>query len=97
MTLQTKVTLGSVLLATVIVTVVSGVDLGGFIDLELKATLERADVIKDMAKERVLETVNLRRDLPLDAGTARRRTQAETAQPVSLTQWRSLHRYSVGG
>src|SRR5450755_2678360 len=64
MTLQTKVTFGSVLLATVIVTVVSGVDLGSFMGLELQATLERAEVIKDMAKVEVIETLNSRREVP---------------------------------
>src|ERR1022692_2580309 len=65
MTLQTKVTFGSVLLATVIVTLVSGVDLRSFMDLELEATLERADVIEDVAKEDVIEALNRRRYLGL--------------------------------
>jgi signal transduction histidine kinase len=65
MTLQTKVTLGSVLLATVIVTLVSSLDLGSFIDLELQATAERAVVIKDVAKAAVIETLNRRRDVAL--------------------------------
>jgi signal transduction histidine kinase len=64
MTLQTKVTFGSVLLATVIVTVVSGVDLGSFMGLELQATLERAEVIKDMAKVEVIDTLNSHREVP---------------------------------
>ena len=65
MTLQTKVTLGSVLLATVIVTVVSSVDLGSFMDLELQATAERAGVIKDVAKAAVIETLNRHLSMPL--------------------------------
>src|ERR1017187_1383423 len=65
MTLQTKVTFGSVLLATVIVTAVSGVDLGSFMDLELEATLERADVIKGVATGEVIDTLNRRRDVAL--------------------------------
>src|ERR1039458_7898543 len=65
MTLQTKVTFGSVLLATVIVTAVSGVDLGSFMDLELEATLERADVIKGVATGEVTDTLNRRRDVVL--------------------------------
>src|SRR5450759_3087192 len=65
MTLQTKVTFGSVLLATVIVTAVSGVDLGRFMELELQATLERAEVIKDVAREEVVDTHNRRRDVAL--------------------------------
>jgi signal transduction histidine kinase len=65
MTLQTKVTFGSVLLATVIVTAVSGVDLGNFMDLELEATLERGDVIKGVATGEVTDTLNRRRDVVL--------------------------------
>ncbi len=65
MTLQTKVTLGSVLLATVFVTLVSGVDLVGFMQLELQATFERAEVIKDVAKYTVIDTLNRRRDVVL--------------------------------
>jgi PAS domain-containing protein len=65
MTLQNKVTFGSVLLATVIVTVVSGVDLGSFMELELQATLERATVIKDVARDEVIDTLNRRPDVAL--------------------------------
>ena len=65
MTLQNKVTFGSVLLATVIVAVVSVVDLGSFMDLKLQATLERAEFIKDVAKEEVIDTLNRRRDVAL--------------------------------
>src|ERR1039457_7736933 len=65
MTLQTKVTFGSVLLATVVVTAVSGVDLGRFMDLELETTLERADVIKGVATGEVTDTLNRRRDVVL--------------------------------
>jgi hypothetical protein len=65
MTLQAKATLGSVLLATIMVTLVSGVDLGSFMDLGLEATLERADVIKDVAKDAVIDTLNRRRDVGL--------------------------------
>jgi signal transduction histidine kinase len=65
MTLQTKVTYGSVLLATVIVTTVSGVDLHSFMELELQATLERAEVIKGSAMADIIYTLNLRRDVAL--------------------------------
>ncbi len=53
------------LLATVIVTVVSSVDLGSFMDLELQTTAERAVVIKDVAKAAVIETLNRRREVAL--------------------------------
>jgi signal transduction histidine kinase len=65
MTLQTKVTFGSVLLATVVVTAISGVNLGSFMDLELESTLERADVIKGVATDEVTDTLNRRRDVAL--------------------------------
>src|SRR5664279_3695592 len=65
MTLQAKATLGSMLLASVMVTLVSGVDLGSFMDLGLDATLQRAEVIKDVAKDAVIDTLNRRRDADL--------------------------------
>ena len=65
MTLQAKATLGSVLLATIMVTLVSGVDLGSFMDLGLEATLQRADVIKDVANAAVIDALNRRRDVDL--------------------------------
>src|ERR1035438_4221371 len=65
MTLQAKATLGSVLLATIMVTLVSGVDLGSFMDLGLEATLQRADVIKDVANAAVIDALNRRRDVEL--------------------------------
>src|SRR3954454_15579767 len=65
MKLQTKVTLGSVLLATVIVALVSGVDLYSFMQLKLESTFERAEVIKDVARVMVIDTINSRRDVPI--------------------------------
>ena len=65
MKLQTKVTLGSVLLATVIVALVSWVDLYSFMQLKLESTFERAEVIKDVARVMVIDTINSRRDVPI--------------------------------
>src|ERR1035438_5297765 len=65
MTLQVKATLGSVLLATIMVTLVSSVDLGSYMNLGLEATFERADSIKDVAKDAVIDALNRRRDVPL--------------------------------
>ncbi len=53
MTLQAKLTLGSVLLATLIVTLVSAVDLASLMQMQLTSTLERAEVIKESATEAV--------------------------------------------
>jgi signal transduction histidine kinase len=65
MTLRTKVTLGTVGLATVVVTVVSAVGLRSFMDLQLKATLERAEVINGVAVREVISTLNRRLDVPI--------------------------------
>jgi hypothetical protein len=65
MTLQVKATLGSVLLATIMVTLVSSVDLGSYMNLGLEATFERADSIKDVAKDAVIDALNRQRDVPL--------------------------------
>ena len=46
-------------------TLVSGVDVGSFMELQLQATLERAAVIKDVAKDEVIETLNRRREVSL--------------------------------
>ena len=63
MKLQTKVTLGSVLLATIIVTLVSSVDLYSFMQLKLQSTFERAEVIKDVARVWVTDAVNSHREV----------------------------------
>jgi len=65
MKLQTKVTLGSVLLATLIVTLVSGVDLYSSMQLRLQSTYERAEVIMDVARFSVIDTLNSHRDVAL--------------------------------
>ena len=77
MKLQAKVTLGSVLLATIIVALVSGVDVGSFMDFQLQSTLERAAGIKDVAKDAVIETLNRRRDVSLARSAARSGAQAK--------------------
>src|SRR5258707_6672485 len=58
MTLQAKLTLGSVLLATLIVTLVSMVDMGHLMEFEFKTTLERAELIKSFAADAVKDTLN---------------------------------------
>src|ERR1035441_8543591 len=85
MTLQAKATLGSVLLATIMVTLVSGVDLGSFMDLGLEATLERADVIKDVAKDAVIDALNRRRDVELREALGVLEKSAELAGRLSFT------------
>jgi signal transduction histidine kinase len=58
MTLQAKLTLGSVLLATLIVGLISAVDLGNIMQIEFDSTLDRADLVKSQAIEAVTEAVN---------------------------------------
>jgi hypothetical protein len=58
MTLQAKLTLGSVLLATLIVTLVSAVDLGNLMDFQFHNMLERSELIKWVATEAVKDALN---------------------------------------
>ncbi|HEY1497674.1 MAG TPA: ATP-binding protein [Candidatus Solibacter sp.] len=58
MTLQAKLTLGSVLLATLIVSFISAVDLGNLMQLEFQGVYDRADLVKDLAKDAVIGTRN---------------------------------------
>jgi len=64
MTLQAKLTLGSVLLATLIVTLVSAVDLGNLMQFQFKTTQERAELIKSFAIEEVKDALNRLRATP---------------------------------
>ena len=79
MTLQAKVTLGSMLLAIIIVVLVSGVDVGSFMDFQLQSTFERAAGIKDVAKDAVIETLNRRHDVVV----ARRRCAIRSSSKSS--------------
>src|SRR5207249_3669317 len=58
MTLQAKLTLGSVLLATLIVGLISTVDLRNVMQLEFEFTLERAEMVKRLATSEVIDTLN---------------------------------------
>ena len=66
MTLQAKLTLGSVVLATVIVSVVSGVELGNEIELQFAQTLERARVQQNLAVNLVRQTLNRHRTVGIE-------------------------------
>ena len=57
MTLQAKLTLGSVLLATLIVTLVSVVDLGHLMDFQFNNMLERSELIKWAATDAVKDAL----------------------------------------
>jgi signal transduction histidine kinase/HAMP domain-containing protein len=58
MTLQAKLTLGSVLLATLVVTLISAVDLGNLMQTHFTSTLDRAQTIRMVASDTVNEALN---------------------------------------
>ena len=62
MTLQAKLTLGSVLLATLIVSLISAVYLGNVMELEFASTLDRAELLKSQATFAVTEALNRQRN-----------------------------------
>ena len=65
MTLQAKLTLGNVLMAAAIVTVISVVYLGYIMDLQFDSALRQAQQVSDVAKGYVIDAVNSRPDVPL--------------------------------
>src|ERR1700674_3702119 len=65
MTLQAKLTLGSVVLASLMVGVVSAVDLANEMQGQFESTLERADTLKVVATNMVSQSLNRQRTLPL--------------------------------
>ena len=65
MTLQAKLTLGSVLLATLIVGLISAVDLGSVMQIEFESTLDRAEFAKSQATEIVTQALNQKRTITL--------------------------------
>src|ERR1039458_5332474 len=65
MTLKTTLTLGSVLLAALIAGAISAVDLANVMHLEFDATLDRAQLMKNVAAELVREALNRQRSVPL--------------------------------
>jgi signal transduction histidine kinase len=65
MNLQAKLTLGYVLLASVIVAIISAVYLGNNMQEQFAATLERADVLKTVAADQVRLALNRQRSVPM--------------------------------
>ena len=58
MSTQTRLTLSSVLVMTAIVAIISVLDLGYQMDAQYQATLEHADLLKRMASDAVVDTLN---------------------------------------
>ena len=65
MTLQAKLTLGSVVLASLMVGVVSAVDLVNEMQRQFDSTLERADTLKSVASRMISQSINRQRTLSL--------------------------------
>jgi hypothetical protein len=58
MTLQAKLTLGTVLLVTIVVALISAVDLAGIMQNEFEHTLQRANVVQAVAIDNVKQALN---------------------------------------
>jgi len=67
MKLQAKLTLWYVLLATLMACIISAVDLVNNMEREFDATLERAEMLKNVASKYVSDTLNAERAQPLRA------------------------------
>jgi signal transduction histidine kinase len=65
MNLQAKLTLGAVLLETLIVGTISAVDLGNAVQIEFEAARQPAEVVRLVAGDYVAQTLNRMRDKPL--------------------------------
>jgi signal transduction histidine kinase len=65
MNLQAKLTLGAVLLETLIVGIISAVDLGNAMEIEFEAARKPAEVVRLVAGDYVAQTLNRMRDKPL--------------------------------
>ena len=65
MTLQTRLTLSSVLVTTVMVAVISTVDLGNDMERQFEDTLRRAELIRTNVSNAVRQAVERERDLSL--------------------------------
>ena len=59
MNLQAKLTLGAVLLETLIVGAISTVDLGNAMEIEFENTLRRANIVRRVASEYVAQALNI--------------------------------------
>jgi signal transduction histidine kinase len=66
MTLRVKLTLGSVALATILVTVLSVVGFVNLMQTEFRNTLGRAELVKQFATDAVIEALNRQRTLELN-------------------------------
>ncbi len=78
MNLQSKLTLGAVVLETLIVGVISAVDLGNVMQLEFVTAKNRAELVRDVASEYVVQVLNRQPPQPL------REALRDPALPIRL-------------
>ena len=64
MTIQTRLTLSSVLVMTAIIAIISALDLGNQVESQFAATLDRAELLKRVASDMVRDTLNRDRAQP---------------------------------
>ena len=86
MTLQAKLTLGTVLLATVIVAVISAVYLGNIMDLQFESALRQADRVADRVVSDVREALNSHPELDLPAALASDRLSEQLKTEVTSSE-----------
>ena len=86
MTLQAKLTLGTVLLATVIVAVISAAYLRNVMDLQFESALQRAEMAGDRVVSDVRETLNSHQELPLPEALASGRLSEQLKTEVTYSK-----------
>jgi hypothetical protein len=86
MTLQAKLTLGTVLLATVIVAVISAAYLGNIMDLQFESTLRQAERVADRIVSDVRVALNSRPELELREALASGRLAEQLNTEVTYSK-----------
>ena len=84
MTLRTKLTLWSVLLATLIAGAISAVDLANVLRLQFDATLKRAQLMNNIASELVRGTLDRQPSVPLRDALRDHSVEATHARPEAM-------------
>jgi signal transduction histidine kinase len=86
MTLQAKLTLGTVLLATVIVAVISAAYLRNIMDLQFESALLRADLAGGRVVSDVRDTLNSHQELPLPEALASGRLSEQLKAEITYSK-----------
>ena len=85
MTIQTRLTLSSVLVMTAIIAIISALDLGNQVEAQFAATLERAQLLKVMASDMVRDTLNRDRAQPWRQSLLEKTLQKNLTDIMSTT------------